>query len=159
LAGSVDNHGSFIWSIAELLRGDYKQSEYQKVVLPLVVIRRLDAVLEPTKGAVLAEYEEFRNKVDNVEPILERVSGEQFYNVSPLTFRRLLDDPGMIADNLRAYIAGFSSSAHEVIDHFEFDTQITRLEKANLLYKVIGEFADLDLHPDRVSNEEMGYLY
>ena len=159
MAGSVDNHGSFVWSIAELLRGDYKQSEYQKVILPLVVIRRLDAVLEPTKDAVLAEYEKFRDKVDNVEPILERVSGEQFYNVSPLTFRRLLDDPGMIADNFRAYIAGFSKSAHDVIDHFEFDTQITRLDKANLLYKVIGKFADLDLHPDRVSNEEMGYLY
>ena len=159
MAGTVNNHGGFVWSIAEVLRGDYKQSEYQKVILPLVVIRRLDAVLEPTKDAVLAGYKKYRNKVDNLDPILEKVSCEQFYNISPLTFRKLLDDPGTIADNLRTYLAGFSTSAHDVIDKFEFDTQITRLDKADLLYMVVSKFAELDLHPDRVSNEEMGYLY
>jgi hypothetical protein len=159
LAESVNNHGAFAWSIAELLRGDYKQSEYQKVILPLVVIRRLDAVLEPTKDAVRAKYEQYKDKVDNVGPILEQVSGEQFSNVSQLTFRKLLDDPSTIADNLRSYIAGFSGSARDVIDKFELDTQIARLDKADLLYMVIARFADLDLHPDEVSNEEMGYLY
>jgi type I restriction enzyme M protein len=159
LAGSVNNHGAFAWSIAEMLRGDYKQSEYQKVILPLVVIRRLDAVLEPTKDAVLAKYEQYKDKVDNVGPILEQVTGEQFSNVSQLTFRKLLDDPSTIADNLRSYIAGFSGSARDVIDKFELDTQIARLDKADLLYMVIARLADLDLHPDEVSNEEMGYLY
>ena len=159
MAALVNNHGAFVWSIAELLRGDYKQSEYQKVVLPLVVIRRLDAVLEPTKDAVLAKHKQYKDRVDNVAPILRQVSGEQFYNTSPLTFTKLLDDPGMVADNLRAYIAAFSPSAREVIDKFEFNTQITRLDKADLLYLVLSKFADLDLHPEKVSNEEMGYLY
>jgi len=155
----ISNHAAFIWSIAELLRGDYKQSEYQKVVLPLVVIRRFDCVLEPTKPDVLAKYVALKGTIDNLDPVLCAVSGEQFYNTSPLTFTRLLDDPATLADNLRGYIAGFSASARDVIDKFDFDTQITRLDKANLLYKVIGLFADLDLHPDVVSNTEMGYLY
>ena len=147
MATTVNNHGAFVWSVAELLRGDYKQSEYQKVVLPLVVIRRLDAVLEPTKDAVLAKHKQYKDRVDNVAPILRQVSGEQFYNTSPLTFTKLLDDPGMVADNLRAYIAAFSPSAREVIDKFEFNTQIIRLDKADLLYLVLSKFADLDLHP------------
>ena len=159
MAESVNNHGAFVWSIAELLRGDYTQSDYQKVILPLVVIRRLDAVLEPTKDAVLDKYAQYKDKVDNVAPILEQVSGEQFYNISPLTFTKILDDPSTVADNLRAYLAGFSPSAREVIDKFEFDTQISSLDDKDLLYLVLSRFADLDLHPDLVSNEEMGYLY
>jgi len=159
VAESVNNHGAFVWSIAELLRGDYTQSDYQKVILPLVVIRRLDAVLEPTKDAVLAAHDKYKGKVQNLEPVLEKVSGEQFYNTSQLTFKKLLDDPAMIADNPRAYLAGFSPSARDVIDKFEFDTQITKLDNADLLYSVVGKLAELDLHPDTVSNEEMGYLY
>ena len=156
---SVNNHGALVWSIADQLRGTYRQSDYQKVILPLVVIRRLDAVLEPTKDEVLAAHDKYKGKVQNLEPVLEKVSGEQFYNTSPLTFKKLLDDPAMIADNLRSYLAGFSSSARDVIDKFEFDTQITRLDRADLLYSVVGKIAELDLHPDTVSNEEMGYLY
>jgi type I restriction enzyme M protein len=139
LAESVNNHGAFAWSIAELLRGDYKQSEHQKVILPLVVIRRLDAVLEPTKDAVLARYEHYKDKVDNVGPLLEQVSGERFSNVSQLTFRKLLDDPSTLADSLPAYIAGFSGSARDVIDKFEMDTQFQRLDKAGLLCMVIAD--------------------
>jgi type I restriction enzyme M protein len=159
VAEAVNNHGAFVWSIAELLRGDYTQSDYQKVILPLVVLRRLDAVLQPSKDAVLDKYAQYKDKVDNVAPILEQVSGEQFYNISPLTFTKILDDPNTIADNLRAYLAGFSPSAREVIDKFEFDTQISSLDDKDLLYLVLSKFADLDLHPDKVSNEEMGYLY
>jgi type I restriction enzyme M protein len=153
------NHAAFIWSVADLLRGDYKQSEYGKVILPLTVIRRLDCVLEPTKAAVLDRAEKLRGKVENIEPVLQQVSGEQFYNTSPLDFRRLLDDPGQVAGNLRAYIAGFSSGAREVVDKFDCDIQITRLDRANLLYLVLSKFADIDLHPNVVSNLEMGYLY
>ncbi|MCL4446447.1 MAG: type I restriction-modification system subunit M, partial [Actinobacteria bacterium] len=155
----INNHAGFIWSVADLLRGDYKQSEYGKVVLPLTVLRRLDCVLEPTKAKVLARAMKLRGRVDNVEPVLCKVSGEGFYNTSPLGIPRLLDDPAQVAGNLRAYIAGFSSGAREVLEKFDFDTQITRLARADLLYLVLSRFAEVDLHPERVSNLEMGYLY
>ncbi len=156
---TIKNHAAFIWSVADLLRGDYKQSEYGKVILPLTVIRRLDCVLEHTKADVVRRAEQLRGRVENVEPVLESVSGEHFFNTSPLDFRRLLDDPGQIAGNLRAYIAGFSPGAREVIDKFDLDVQIARLDRANLLYLVISKFAEIDLHPEVVSNLEMGYLY
>jgi type I restriction enzyme M protein len=155
----LKNHAAFIWSVADLLRGNYKPSEYGKVILPLTVLRRLDCVLEPTKAEVLATYEKMKEKAQNLDPILMARSGEQFYNVSRLTLPRLLDDAPNIADNLRGYIAGFSPGAREVLDKFDFNTQITRLDKANLLYLVIGKFSDIDLHPNAVSNVEMGYLY
>ena len=155
----VKNHAAFIWSVADLLRGDYKQSEYGKVILPLTVLRRLDCVLEPTKAAVLARYAAIKGSIDNIEPVLCSESGEQFYNIHKLDLPRLLDDPNQLAANLRAYIAGFSSGARDVLEKFDFDTQIVKLDKANLLYLVIGKFAEIDLHPSVVSNLEMGYLY
>lgn len=155
----IKNHAAFIWSVADLLRGDYKQSEYGRVILPLTVLRRLDCVLEPTKPKVLEMAGRLAGKVENVDPVLCQASGEQFYNTSPLDLRRLLDDPNTIADNLRAYIAGFSLSARDILEHFDFDTQIDRLARANLLYQVVGKFVDIDLHPEAVSNLEMGYLY
>ena len=155
----INNHAGFIWSVADLLRGDYKHSEYGKVILPLTVLRRLDCVLEPTKQAVLARAAKLRGQVDNVEPVLCAVAGEGFYNTSPLDFPRLLDDPAQVAGNLRAYIAGFSSGAREVLEKFDFDSQITRLARADLLYMVVSRFAEVDLHPEVVSNLEMGYLY
>jgi type I restriction enzyme M protein len=157
---TIRNHAAFIWSVADLLRGDYKQSEYGKVILPLTVIRRLDCVLEPTKQAVLAKHKQLAGKIDNVEPVLRaEAEGQQFYNISPLTFMKLLDDPNTIADSLNLYIGGFSEAAKDVIDKFDFPIQIERLRRANLLYQVIGKFAEIDLHPEAVSNIEMGYLY
>ena len=153
------NHAAFIWSVADKLRGVYKQSEYGRVILPLVVLRRLDCVLEPTKAAVLARHEALKGRVENVAPVLESLSGEQFYNISPLDFRRLLDDPANVRGNLQSYIAGFSPAARDVIEKFGFDAQITRLADKNLLYLVVSQFAGIDLHPDAVSNLEMGYLY
>jgi type I restriction enzyme M protein len=126
---STKNHAAFIWSVADLLRGDYKQSEYGKVILPLTVLRRLDCVLEPTKKAVLERFARLKDKVDNIDPVLEGVTKEQFFNTSKMGFTRVLDDPAQIAGNLRAYIAGFSHGAREVIDKFDFDSQIIRLEK------------------------------
>lgn len=155
----INNHAAFIWSVADLLRGDYKQSEYGKVILPLTVIRRLDCVLEPTKDAVLKKHAQLSDRIENVAPVLEAVTGEQFYNTSKLTFTRLLDDPTNIADSLNLYIGGFSPTARDVIDKFDFGVQIERLRKANLLYQVVGKFAEIDLHPEVVSNIEMGYLY
>jgi type I restriction enzyme M protein len=156
---TIKNHAAFIWSVADLLRGDYKQSEYGRVIMPLTVLRRLDCVLEPTKDKVLARYAKVKGTIENIDPVLEAVSGEQFFNTSPLNFAKLLDDPGQIAANLRAYIAGFSVGARDVIEKFDFDTQITKLDRGNLLYLVISKFAEIDLHPDTVSNLEMGYLY
>jgi type I restriction enzyme M protein len=156
---TIRNHAAFIWSVADLLRGDYKPSEYGKVVLPLTVIRRLDCVLEPTKHAVLEKHKQLAGRIANIEPVLQAVAGEQFYNTSPLTFTKLLDDPNTIADSLQLYIGGFSPGAKDVIDKFDFAIQIDRLRRANVLYQVIGKFAEIDLHPDVVSNLEMGYLY
>src|SRR4051794_29628597 len=153
------NHAAFIWSVADLLRGDYKQSEYGKVVLPLTVIRRLDCVLEPTKQTVLEKHRQLAGRIENVEPALQAVAGEQFYNTSPLTFTKLLDDPNTIADALQLYIGGFSPGAKDVIDKFDFSVQIDRLRRANVLYQVVGKFAEIDLQPAAVSNIEMGYLY
>ncbi len=155
----IRSHASFIWSVADKLRGVYKQSEYGRVILPLVVLRRLDCVLEPTKEEVLARHAALKGKVENVEPVLQAVAGQSFYNTSPLDLRRLLDDPANVAGNLRSYIAGFSPAARDVIDKFGFDAQITRLADKDLLYLVVAQFAEIDLHPNVVSNLEMGYLY
>ncbi len=156
---TIRNHAAFIWSVADLLRGDYKQSDYGKVILPLTVIRRLDCVLETTKQAVFDKHKQLAGKIENVEPVLQAVAGQQFYNTSPLTFTKLLDDPNTIADSLALYIGGFSEAAKDVIDKFDFDIQIQKLREANVLYQVIGKFAEIDLHPEAVSNIEMGYLY
>jgi type I restriction enzyme M protein len=155
----VRNHAAFVWSVADLLRGDYKQSEYGKVILPLTVLRRLDCVLEPTKQQVLDTFAKLRGKVENLEPVLQRVSGEQFYNTSKYDFGKLLAAPDDLADNLRHYIASFSTGARDVLEKFDFDAQITRLARSNLLYLVVSKFAEIDLHPAKVSNLEMGYLY
>ncbi len=155
----IRNHAAFIWSVADLLRGDYKQSEYGKVILPLTVIRRLDCVLEPTKQAVLKKYGELSGRIENIEPVLQAVADEQFFNTSPLTFTKLLDDPDTIADSLSLYVGGFSEAARDIIDKFDFPVQIERLHRANVLYQVVGKFAEIDMHPEVVSNIEMGYLY
>src|SRR5438270_526010 len=101
---AIRNHAAFIWSVADLLRGDYKQSEYGKVILPFTVIRRLECVLEPTKKAVIDRAEKLRGRIENVDDVLCAVSGEQFFNTSALDFRRLLDDPSQIKGNLQAYV-------------------------------------------------------
>ena len=157
---AINNHAAFIWSVADLLRGDYKQSEYGKVVLPLTVLRRLDCVIEPVKQAMLAKHAEVKDTVDNFGPILDRLTDiKHLWNTSKFDLPKLLDDPDHLADNLRAYIAGFSPQVRDIIEQFDLDTQITRLDKSNLLYKVLSKFTEIDLHPNVVSNLEMGYLY
>jgi len=141
--------------VADLLRGDYKQSEYGRVILPLTVLRRLDCVLEPTKDQVLERAAKYGDRPE----LLEAAAGQQFYNTSRYDFAKLIAAPDDLADNLRHYIASFSPGARDVIEKFGFDTQIARLERSNLLYLVVSKFAEVDLHPDAVSNLEMGYLY
>ena len=155
----INNHAAFIWSVADLLRGVYKQSEYGRVILPLTVLRRLDCVLEPTKADVLERLEELPVTLRNREPLLEQAAGQSFFNTSRHTFATLLGDPDNVAGNMRNYIARFSESARDIIEKFNFDVQIDRLDAHNLLYLVVAKFADIDLSPETVSNLEMGYLY
>jgi type I restriction enzyme M protein len=151
---------NFIWSVADLLRGDYKQSEYGRVILPLTVLRRLDCVLEPTKDAVLARHKQLKELgLQNMDPVLRKTAGLSFYNTSEMSFRKLLGDQDHVELNLRAYIGGFSPGAVDVLEKYGFDTQISRLAEAGLLYQVVAKFADIDLHPDVVSNHQMGYVF
>lgn len=158
----IKNHQdivSFIWNIAELLRGDYKQNEYQDVILPFTVLKRLDSVLEPTKDKVLEKFKQVKGKIDNYDPLLKSASGYPFYNTSKYTFKKLTQDPENIASNLKQYINGFSKNMYEVIEYFEFFKEIEKLDRRNLLFLVIEEFNKIDLHPDKVSNHEMGTVY
>ena len=156
---SSANLSAFIWSVADLLRGDYKQSEYGKVILPFTVLRRLDCVLAPTKQAVLSEYAERTKAGLNPAPFLLKKSGAHFYNTSPLDLKTLMGDAGNIADNLRAYVQAFAPAVRDIFDQFDFQTQVDRLSKANLLYLVTEKFTQIDLHPDAVSNAEMGGVF
>jgi type I restriction enzyme M protein len=150
----------FIWSIADLLRGPYKPPQYGRVILPLTVLRRLDCVLAPTKDKVLAKAATMKgSKVENIEPILNRAAGQAFHNTSPLDFQKLKGEPDKIAANLTRYIKSFSPQARTILDYFGFETEIAKLDEANRLYMVIDRFAAIDLHPDRVPNIEMGYIF
>lgn len=151
---------SFIWSVADLLRGPYRPNQYKDVMLPMTVLRRLDCVLEPTKDKVLAKLERLKSgKVKNLEPILNKVSGQAFHNTSRFTFEKLKGDPDNIASNLTHYIKSFSSRAREIIEHFGFEEQIAKLDESDRLYLIVSKFCEIDLHPDSVSNIEMGYIF
>jgi len=151
---------AFIWSVADLLRGPYKPAQYGRVILPLTVLRRLDCVLEPTKEKVLAKHASMKgSKVENIEPILNRTAGQDFHNTSKLDFQKLKGEPDKIAANLTRYIKSFSTKAREILDYFGFEAEIAKLDEANRLYMVIDKFAAIDLHPDRVPNIEMGYVF
>lgn len=150
---------SLIWSVADLLRGDYRQSEYGRVILPFTVLRRLDCVLEPTKVAVLREREEKTRAGLNPDPFMRRVSGAAFYNASSLDMRRLAGDQDNIGPNLLSYVEGFSPEVKDVFDRFNFAEQVDRLTKNKLLYLVTEKFAGFDLHPGRVSNMQMGLIF
>ena len=153
------NLSSFIWSVADLLRGDYKQSEYGKVILPFTVLRRLDCVLESTKSAVLTELEKRVAAGINPEPFLLKKSGQLFYNTSPLDMKKLMGDQDHIGENLVAYIQAFSPPVRDIFERFEFQTQIDRLSKAGLLYLVTEKFVNIDLHPESVTNAQMGLVF
>jgi len=129
-------------------------------MLPLVVLRRMDCVLEPTKDKVLARAKELATgKIKNLDPLLNKVAGQSFHNTSRFTFEKLKGDPEKLAANLINYIKGFSKNARDIIEHFGFETQIATLDKADRLFLVVSKFCEIDLHPDRVSNIEMGYIF
>ncbi|MET7688370.1 class I SAM-dependent DNA methyltransferase [Streptomyces sp. NPDC005483] len=147
------------WSVADLLRGDYKQSDYGKVILPFTVLRRLECVLEPTRDKVVETVARFADQDIDTGHFLRRASGHSFYNKSDLTLRKIAADPQNAAKNLQIYVGAFSDNAREVLDKYEFNQQVRKLDGANLLYQVIGRFTDLDLHPDVVPNHNMGYIF
>ncbi|MFG2940120.1 N-6 DNA methylase [Streptomyces sp. NPDC048282] len=147
------------WSVADLLRGDYKQSDYGKVILPFTVLRRLECVLEPTRDKVVETVARFAGQDIDTDRFLRKASGHAFYNKSELTLRKIAADPQNAAKNLQIYVGAFSENAREVLDKYEFNQQVRKLDGANLLYQVIGKFTDLDLHPDVVPNHNMGYIF
>ena len=168
MSTNTTNLINFVFDIANKLRGPYRPPQYRKVMLPMTVLRRLDCVLEPTKEQVLAEYEKLKARGlegDALHKVLARKASKDrnqpLYNISPYTFEKLLADPENIATNLTSYINGFSESARIIFEAFGFESEIEKLDKANRLYLIVKEFADprIDLHPDRVSNHDMGYVF
>ena len=160
---NAQTHGelaNFIWSICNLLRGPYKRNEYRKVILPLTVLRRFDCVLADTKEDVLAAAKQHAKQSENVRhQLLAAAAQRPFYNTSPFDFARLLDDPNHIAANLNAYIAAYSPNVRDIMERFDFEVQIGRMDDKDLLFQVVQRFAGLDLSPQRVDNMQMGYVF
>ena len=157
---NVQELANFIWSVADLLRGDYKQSDYGEIILPFTILRRLDCVLDKTKNAVLEKYSSSKGlNEEALEKVLNKVAGQKFHNHSKYDFQKLLADPNNIARNMRNFAAGFSSNAREILEMFKFETKVKDLDNKNLLFLVTEKFAAVDLHPKHVSNMEMGYVF
>ncbi|CAN5476154.1 class I SAM-dependent DNA methyltransferase [soil metagenome] len=152
------NNANFIWSIADLLRGPYKPHQYGAVVLPFTILRRLDCVLEPTKQAVLNEAKT-RGDAASASVFLTKAAGQSFYNTSGFTLKSLMGDPAGIRANLLDYVRGFSANVRDIFEKFDFEKQLEKLDSENLLYMLTQRFTEVDLHPDAVSNIEMGLMF
>ena len=150
---------SFLWGVADLIRDTFKRGKDQDVILPLTVLRRLDCVLAPTKPKVLETQAKYKGKLENLEPQLRRASGFAFYNTSRYNFEKLLADAPHLAANLRNYIAGFSPNMREVVEKFDFDNTISKLDEGGLLFQVMERFKNVDLHPGKVDNPTMGTIF
>jgi len=158
---------NFIRDLADLLRGTYKRNEYQKVILPFTVLKRFDSVLEHSKQNVIDTYNNFKDKIENLDPILKKAAVDEegkelgFYNYSKFDFRSLLSDPEHVEENLIHYIDCFSPNVQDIFENFHIKEHIRRLSKANLLYLLIRKFSEskVDLHPRKVSNHEMGMIF
>ena len=153
---------SLIWQIADLLRGPYRPPQYERVMLPMTVLRRFDCVLAPTKDKVLAAYKRRRGgKLEGaaLDPILNQVAGQRFHNRSGLDFEKLKGDPDNIERHLISYILGFSKNVRDIFEFFEFEAEIEKMHESNVLYLVVSKFADVNLHPNAVPNEQMGHIF
>ena len=160
MAQNFSELANFIWSVADLLRGDYKQADYGKVILPFVLLRRLECVLDDTREAVRAEYLKRKDSGVGLEPFLRRKAGNKaFYCVSPFTLPSLLADQKHIRHNLVAYLGDYSDDARDVFERFKFTERVAELEEKDLLFQVAQKFANIDLHPDTVPNETMGMVF
>jgi type I restriction enzyme M protein len=154
-----ENKVTFVWKVADKLRGTFKQHEYGSVMLPLLVLRRMDAVLAPTKDAVVARAAGMSSIGPGQDMMLKAIAGQRFYNTSPLTFTSMLSDDKHLADALAGYIRRLSADAYAVMEAYSLDDKIARMDRAGILYAVLSDFADLDVGPSAVSNEAMGYIF
>ena len=153
---------NLIWQIADLLRGPYRPPQYERVMLPMTVLRRFDCVLAPTKAKVLAEHAKRKGgkiEGDALDSNLNKTAGQRFHNHSPLDFEKLKGDPDNIEKHLVSYIKGFSKNVRDIFEFFEFENEIERMREANILYLVVSKFCDVDLHPKAVPNEQMGLIF
>ena len=152
---------NLLWQIADLLRGPYRPPQYERVMLPMTVLRRFDCVLAPTKARVLAEFDRRKPRFDGeaLEAWLNRAAGQRFHNRSRLDFGKLKGDPDNIERHLIGYIHGFSKNVRDIFEFFEFEGEIEKMRESNILYLVVSKFADIDLHPQAVPNEQMGLIF
>ena len=153
------NNAAFIWSIANLLRGPYKAADYGKVILPFTVLRRLDSALEISKQAVLEAKKSHSTSGAALDFLLQKASGYSFYNTSPYDLKKAAGDTTNLKANLLAYIDGFSANVRDIFDKYEFAVQLSKLDENDLLLLVTQKFSQIDLHPDKVSNIEMGLIF
>ncbi|HRB70815.1 MAG TPA: class I SAM-dependent DNA methyltransferase [Flavobacterium sp.] len=158
-------HIKFIWDIANLLRGPYRPPQYERVMLPMTVLRRFDSVLENSKSEVLQEFESLKVRYKGEIPPsilsskLEKITGQKFYNTSPFTFEKLKGAPDSIAQDLVSYINGFSPNVRRIFEFFDFEKEVFAMNDANILYLIVSEFAKINLHPSMVSNRDMGLIF
>ena len=157
----MPDHGYFptlIWQIADLLRGPYRPPQYERVMLPMTVLRRFDSVLAPTKAKVLAEYERRKPRMrgEALDRWLNQAAGQRFHNHSPLDFEKLQGDPDHIAQHLVSYVQGFSANVRRIFEYFEFETEIEKMQEAQILYMVVSQFRSVDLHPETVPERADG---
>ncbi|MHB8708658.1 MAG: type I restriction-modification system subunit M [Desulfuromonadales bacterium] len=152
---------NFIWNIADLLRGPYRPPQYERVMLPLVILRRFDCVLEANKEKVLVDHARYKDKYQGeaLDKLLNKAAGQKFHNHSPLNFQKLKGDPDNIDKHLVSYINGFSENVRRIFEYFEFTNEIEKMREANILYLVISKFCEVDLHVDEVGNDQMGLLF
>ena len=153
---------NLIWQIADLLRGPYRPPQYERVMLPMTVLRRFDCVLAPTKEKVLKEYENRKGgklNDDALDKILNKKADQRFHNHSHLDFQKLKGDPDHIEKHLVSYIKGFSANVRTIFDFFEFENEIEKMRESNILYLVVSKFFDVDLHPNAVPNDQMGLIF
>ena len=153
---------TLIWQIADLLRGPYRPPQYERVMLPMTVLRRFDCVLASSKSKVVADHERRKGgrlEGEALDRRLNKTAGQRFHNHSPLNFEKLKGDPDNIERHLVSYINGFSRNVRDIFDFFEFENEIERMRGANILYLVVSKFCDVDLHPNTVPNEQMGLIF
>ncbi len=162
MAADHNSFANLIWQIADLLRGPYRPPQYERVMLPMTVLRRFDCVLAETKGKVVAAHEKHKGgklSGDALDTTLNKVAGQRFHNHSSLDFAKLKGDPDNINKHLVSYIKGFSANVRRIFEYFEFEAEIEKMHEANILYLVISKFADVDLHPAQVPNDQMGLIF
>src|SRR5260370_13813591 len=167
MSSAMKNHGqrmanhhelaSLIWQIADLLRGPYRPPQYERVMLPMTVLRRFDCVLAPTKARVIADYDHRKGgklNDDALDKLLNKAAGQRFHNHSPLTFEKLKGDPDNIEKHLVSYIKGFSAHVRTIFEFFGFENEIEQMRETNILYLIVAKFCDVNLHPAVVQNEQ-----